>query len=189
MKKDISNEDLVHCLCDVASGQLPFRLKSSPGASVAPESFWLLNCPRRSLPSPHLQMLAQTLPVHRTRPIEGNSQQRSNYWINELRCDYKSIFLCHGNQQEGASATEYERLVSIGTSGLGDFFSPNRNMMLFSLNSMYVRHLSCILAIQIYYRASPQGGKINTLREDGVENTCTHTGHTYTSLDKKMDNN
>lgn len=137
-EKSTSNGVLAHWLCGTASGRLPFPPKPSPEASLAPESIWLLNHPCRSLPPPppHLQMLAHPLPKHRTRLTKGRSQQRSNYWVKELPHGYESIFLCHGNQREGASATEYERLASMGASGLGDFSSPHGNMMLFSPNSV-----------------------------------------------------
>lgn len=65
------------------------------------------------------------------------------------------------------------------------FFSPNRKVLFFSLSTTAV----CVLNVQIYYGDSPVGGNMDSLRENGVQNIGTHTRHTYTGLDKKMDNN
>lgn len=76
------------------------QLASEPSPQVAHAS---------SPPDAH-----QTLPVCRTRLTEESSQQRSNYWVDELHCDYENTFLCHGKQRKGASATECEGWASIG---------------------------------------------------------------------------
>lgn len=52
--KSISSRVLAHWLCGAASGPLPFPPKSSPGASLAPESIWLLTRPHGPLTPPHL---------------------------------------------------------------------------------------------------------------------------------------
>lgn len=124
MEKDLSKEEQVQWLCGAAAGQLSCLVLQSFWAGL-PEhqgasGFWTLRTGHSLLPT------SRCLPRLRTRPAECNSHQGGNYWVNELRGDYETIFLCHRSQQEGANATEYERLASIATSGLAGLFSPNR---------------------------------------------------------------
>lgn len=155
-----SNEELVHCLCGVASGQLSFPPKSSPGASMGP---WASEPALQVIPSSSPPDACTGCACMQDQTDWGKQPAKRHYWLNELCCDYESVFLRHGNQPESENAIEYERLVSTGMTGLGGFLSPKRNMTLFSLNHMYVKHFCCILAVQIHYQASPVGGKINTL--------------------------
>lgn len=179
----------MHCLCGVASGQLPFPPKSSPEAPMAPGSSWLLSHPHRSLALPHLQMLTRLCPYAGPDWLRKTASKEAIIVLMISIVTMKTHFCA----MESSGRVQVQQNVKdgrvSGASGLGDFFSPNRKMMLFSLNSMYMRHLRCIFAVQIYHQASPAGGKIYVLKEGGVQNTCAHTRHTYTSLDEKMDNN
>lgn len=177
------------CLCGVASGRLPFPPKSSSEAPMAPGSSWLPSHPHRSLTPPHLQMLTRLCPYAGPDRLRKAASKEAITGLMSSIVTMKTHFYA----MESSGRVQVQQNVKdervSGTSGLGDFFSPNGKMMLFSLNSMYVRHICCIFAARIYYQASPVGQKINTLREGGVQNTCAHTRHAYTSLDKKMDNN
>lgn len=145
MKKDVSNEraSALSVWCGIRTSAFSSRILTwgfhgirASGFSTVPAGCSLLLTSEACPDSVHMQDQTE----------RGKQPAKKQFLVNDLCCDYKPVFLCYGNQQEGASATEYERFASVGTSGLGDFFSSNRNMMLFALKSMYTRHLCCILA-------------------------------------------
>lgn len=88
--------------------------------------------------------------------------------------------LCHGNQQKGASATEYDKLATLGAAGLGDLSSPNRNTVL--LSPARTGGSSAVCQQYKHLQEPAQG----PFRGAGVQNTDTAAGQAGTSLGKKM---